>query len=1047
MIACYNNEKCPIFTYLFFMYRKLIYILLTFIFLHMGLCGNGQITITDLTRITREDGLSDNNIKGITQDERGYLWIATENGLNRYDGKEFKKFYRGNTTTSLPGNNISYIFNFGPDTLGISTRQGFQLLNTKTLASKNYTFPDTSIFSAKLNHSWYAIRMEGNKIGLTTSVGFYVYNPDGSVYFKYEHFKQEDSGKKVMRYGKEIFSMGNSEYLIMTQDKGYAYFNLASKKFINAADKSTNPYPQFANRIISRNCIADQEFLLLQYTTDTLVYYNNRTKKTTYTKLPYNVYKNTSWVAKINRYTDSSFLLNTLQGFYELVLNRQTGSIRIIHKNLLPKLKVFCHFTDKEGRLWIGTENGLYMQKKNTPIIQSIKIDHPKNSDHFVSALYRYKGKYYVGNASKGDSSLWIIDSATKKVERKLFFYDIGSDWNEIISIQNYYDDSLWIGTRKGILWYSILSHKYGKVDLKNEDKKLKEIYFSVLGNKNNAVAWIASIGSTSAIRYNIKEKTYNSFTPNTKPPIRIADIKHIITDSYGNTWLAGNGLQRFNEKTLQFDTAIKVFGGSNKFNGNVVSIAADNNGSLWLQTADNDFLEYRIKQKSFKVYGEKDGFPPGAIEAISSVNGSLLWLHQKSRLLLFNTKTHRLIIFGPKDGVPDDRLTSERLSYDKEANSFYACYKNRFSIIPASISTSKTRFRLVINELNFNNKKSVYHPDSIVVTSYKENEVMLGFSVIDFEDGTDYLYYYSIDDNPIIYLDKQNILRLGKLENGNHVITIKTNAKNGEELFATITIRVKNPFWKQPWFMIATALLLISIFYVIYKNRVGNIKKAASINQKMLTYEMTALQAQMNRHFIFNSLNSIKELIVHGHNDEASRYLSKFGHLIRLTLDSNTRNFISLSENNEQLIAYLEMEELRFNNFTWKIVVNENVDVEETLVVPMLIQPILENAIWHGLLQYKGRKNLLVSFTCKDNQLYCTIDDNGIGIKASLAQKGDSNYKSIGLKNIEERLEVLRIKYNQPYNITIVDKSDLQGITASGTMVTIEMPLLHKNS
>src|SRR6185369_14312241 len=148
--------------------------------------------------------------------------------------------------------------------------------------------------------------------------------------------------------------------------------------------------------------------------------------------------------------------------------------------------------------------------------------------------------------------------------------------------------------------------------------------------------------------------------------------------------------------------------------------------------------------------------------------------------------------------------------------------------------------------------------------------------------------------------------------------------------------------------------------------------KEIAYINQQLAEAQLSALQTQMNPHFIFNSLNGIKGMILDNEQQKASRYLSKFAQMIRITLHQSKEIFTTLYENIEHLESYLAMEKLRFDDsFTFHVTVDERIDKEETLVPTLMIQPLSENAIWHGLMCKEGDKKLIDTFLpCWRNDL-----------------------------------------------------------------------------
>ena len=201
--------------------------------------------------------------------------------------------------------------------------------------------------------------------------------------------------------------------------------------------------------------------------------------------------------------------------------------------------------------------------------------------------------------------------------------------------------------------------------------------------------------------------------------------------------------------------------------------------------------------------------------------------------------------------------------------------------------------------------------------------------------------------------------------------------------------------------------------------------KELATTNEQLVEARLAALQAQMNPHFVFNALNSIKRMILDGDNEKASRYLSKFALMIRMTLNHSKDTFVTLDENIVYIKTYLEMEQLRFDDsFTYKILVAENIDTSETAIPSLMIQPLVENAIWHGLLPSEGEKKILIRFTQNINRITCIIEDNGIGIRQSEKLKTINRplHNSVGLENLRKRIKIINEKYDADCSLEIVD-------------------------
>ncbi|TAI47209.1 sensor histidine kinase [Flagellimonas allohymeniacidonis] len=242
--------------------------------------------------------------------------------------------------------------------------------------------------------------------------------------------------------------------------------------------------------------------------------------------------------------------------------------------------------------------------------------------------------------------------------------------------------------------------------------------------------------------------------------------------------------------------------------------------------------------------------------------------------------------------------------------------------------------------------------------------------------------------------------------------------------------------------FMIAGTSLEILIFSLglAYKIKLEYEAKL-QLQEEVSLKEISALRAQMNPHFIFNSLSSIQHLILNNNKIAALQYLSKFGKLTRKVLENSVEAKVSLSDEIRLLNSYLELESLRFDgSFKYHIEVEENLDTEDVEVPLLLIQPFVENAIIHGLLPKKqGEKTLYVSFKKDTEQVICEIDDTGIGRTASqknntLAKKGR---KSHGMNISEKRLELLSKETSGKKKIEIIDKYDPEGNPA-GTKVII---------
>ncbi|MCE3225654.1 MAG: hypothetical protein K0S32_205 [Bacteroidetes bacterium] len=244
----------------------------------------------------------------------------------------------------------------------------------------------------------------------------------------------------------------------------------------------------------------------------------------------------------------------------------------------------------------------------------------------------------------------------------------------------------------------------------------------------------------------------------------------------------------------------------------------------------------------------------------------------------------------------------------------------------------------------------------------------------------------------------------------------------------------------------------LIIAFY-LYAVRQKKQEQKIEFERKLSEAKITTLLAQINPHFVFNSLNSILSFIQNSNKEEAIKYLSKFSKIIRHVLEGSDKQTVSVHDEITILKLYIELEQLRYNHlFDFDIRVNPSIDKFNTEIPVMMLQPFIENALIHGIqnkirisreykVSYKGE--LIVNYTQLSNKIVCTVTDNGIGRKKSYQLKNENffGHRSLGIKFTEKRLELLsrnecRIIYN--------DLHDTKTNEPTGTEVIVELPILN---
>jgi hypothetical protein len=253
-------------------------------------------------------------------------------------------------------------------------------------------------------------------------------------------------------------------------------------------------------------------------------------------------------------------------------------------------------------------------------------------------------------------------------------------------------------------------------------------------------------------------------------------------------------------------------------------------------------------------------------------------------------------------------------------------------------------------------------------------------------------------------------------------------------------------------WVIIILACVtgILVIIYIIRHRvsvAVAREKDKNELKNKLVEQEMRVLKAQMDPHFIFNALNTVQQFIIAGENEKAQGYLAKFAKLIRKLLESNTSDYTLLSEEIEILEKYLEIESVRFNNvFRYSISVDERIDPVRAKIPHFIVQPFVENAIWHGLLPKDGYKRLSITFSyVDDSTIACKVEDNGVGVKEATGNiKLEKRSLAVGF--VRQRLEVMGKLKKRHYEVLISERLN-SADKAEGTIVMVTMPVTLKES
>ncbi len=305
--------------------------------------------------------------------------------------------------------------------------------------------------------------------------------------------------------------------------------------------------------------------------------------------------------------------------------------------------------------------------------------------------------------------------------------------------------------------------------------------------------------------------------------------------------------------------------------------------------------------------------------------------------------------------------------------------------------------------------------------------------------------YHYKLDG----YENKWNItnyesnkITYNALAPGSYTLLVKLESQGSFGNSISYSFTIAPPFYARWWFIAISILLFLAIVILIYRWQLAIQRKKSEQINELNASKLTAIQSQMNPHFIFNSLNSIQDLVLKGDVENSYSYITTFSNLVRRTLNYSEKDFIDFDQELKLLELYLSLEKLRFKkDFIYSI---EAKNISDIMLPPLLVQPFIENSLVHGLLHKEGTKNLKITFELKE-VLICTIEDNGVGREKAKAIKlrQRSEHESFSGKAIHKRFEILSNVFDGKFGYIYEDLYE-KGVGV-GTKVILRIPIKHK--
>lgn len=1018
-----------------------------------------------------EKGLSVNSINCILQDSQGYMWFGTWDGLNKYDGYTFK-VYRSNyleEDNQLTNQTIQALYKDHKGNIWIGTAFGLNKYDYKRHAFIQY-YSDTKRGSLSNDTIWTIFEDSYNNLWIGTQRGLNIYNPKTENFTSFLHDPKNNNSLSNNNIN-DIYE-DNAGCIWIATNNGLNKYNLKNKTFIRFFLHNIDPQNFSCDTINS--VVQDKTGLIWIGTQNGLYTYSTKENV-------FKIYKKTTQKESISHntitdiYVDKSGQIwigtnggglnkyNPASDSFEQYQNQANNNYSLSHD------QIRCIYEDLSGILWIGTLKGVNKIGKT-----SNKFNHFKHIENDGLSLNSNTvwafGEDYYNNIWIGtDNGLNIFDPLTGKYS---YQEQDAKNQNTISSSNNI--RSILID-RQGITWIGTLDAGLDKLIKQTNSTYIKTNYNSSANSRpaissncvlclredNTGLIWI---GTNNGL--NCYDKTQNKviiYKNKLKNPYSISNnvINVICLGKENYIWIGTqDGLNRFDKKTGKFKIFRHIPGDPQSISSNsIYGLYLDEKEILWIGTMGGGLNKYNPKTGLFKTYTEKNGLPSNMIYCILADKLGNLWMSTNNGISKFNIATETFVNYDIRDGVQSSEFNQNAALLSSSGEMFFGGIDGFNSFYPKNIVQNKFIPPIVITTFKvFNNiqKRELLNNDTIILP-YFQNFFSFEFSSLDYSNPYKNKYAYKLEnfDKDWIFCDANHrFAEYTKVSPGTYIFHVKGTNSDGlwNEKGISVVVIIRSPWWVSWWFRIPVILVLILISIFSANRKFQQLKKKHHFEKKMLDFEkqlfdleQKALRLQMNPHFIFNSLNSIQNFIIKNDSDKAIFYLSKFAQLMRIILSNSSQSFVTVRDEIKVITYYLDIEQLRFENkFEYRIDIDPEIDDEFSGIPPMIIQPFVENAIIHGMLQKDKKGYIYVSLkkNSEDN-LFCVIEDNGIGREKAKEIKNQSGikYESHGMLITKERLDILNLQNKSQTTVNIIDLKDSEG-NASGTRVEIMIPV-----
>jgi ligand-binding sensor domain-containing protein/two-component sensor histidine kinase len=965
-------------------------------------------------QLTEKDGLPDIEFYDILEDNKGFVWLAADKGLYRYDGKSFLNF-------THPTKRGLSVFGLFEDTKGrvwcntisgqfFYIEKGKMILFTDLKNQLNGQLPEFKVIQNQL----IVFSEKGVfTIDVTTKKQSIIKNENStSPYYGYPFL-----------YKNQLYFTFDNQIEIFKDQKITSVFTYSNNK----GQTANNAFSNFGNGLFFSSYHNGKQHFFLS--TD-----KNKTFKSCF--VPKEL-QDKIIISIIKR--DNLLWFCTNQG----VIICSVFEDKIKYKNTyLKKEYITKIIKDKNNNYWFTTlRNGVFIM----PNIYIQKENFNENSNQ-ISALCSIDSNYLVCGSTDGKIGFW------NKNKNTWTRFSLKSTAKVAKIIYNPQFKSLFISQdNQSYIW--------------NLDKnEIHPVPFFV-SSKSIAISANNTLLNASYDRATIMKNPFELPLKNSKNiPLQIPKFVEKTFDSAKNdirnkraytsfySQIYKKKYVGFVDDLIQFNSKMeqKIIRHNNK-PILALDIQETKDGIIWVATFDDGIFGIQ-NGKIVRVLNEKNGLLSNQISTLKSDKNEL-WMATNKGVQLYNSTSKSFKNITKNDGLESYTISDMEIMGNLI---FLSSNKGIYTIV------KENGFKNLLQPIAYFTSVTIQEKDTLLLSKYAldydKNAIKFSFNSNGFNTTESVLYQYKMDgwNNNWLTLEKGiDFVRYASLPVGNYTFLVKAiNANGVSSPPISIFVEVQAPFWQKWWFYVALSLLIIVLSWIYFKIRLKRLEKEKKIalekaetDKELVFSQLENLRSQMNPHFIFNALNSIQEYIVTNEKETASAFLVKFSRLIRIYLEHSRSSEVRLDEEIMALQLYLELEKDRFEEaLEYTINVSKDIEVGKIKTPSLFIQPYIENALKHGLLHKKNNRKLEVNFNLSSNKesLICTIEDNGVGRKASteINKNRVHLHQSFATTANQKRVELINKTRKNKTNVIIEDLYDSES-NPSGTKVIISIPLI----